>query len=233
MWGTRLIGWGEPVKPNAVGDDVDLFGGDTHLDERALGNRRGDGDGVGLGVDGFFAGEDVRLGERQWKAPACVLGVDDLVLEALVGRAAVAKKDAAVSLDLGAGEKARAGDGDEGVGIAARIAGNLVEGVAIEGQGVPGGEFGEQFGWGVPSASQEVLGGMEKREGADEGAGKSLAFKPSPGPCGVESLEMASAAELVGELEVVEDAEDGLHYLHALALRDFTSSAWSFSVWSE
>jgi hypothetical protein len=155
-----------------------------------------------------------------------------LILEALMGGAAIAEEDAALALDFGTGEEAGAGDGDESIRRPEGVAWELEEGVAVEGEGVPGAEFGQELGRGMAGTAEKVLGGVEQRERADQGVGQAFALEPRPGPGGVETLEMASAAELVGELKVMEDAEDGLDYLHALALRDFTSWAWSFSVWS-
>ena len=48
---------------DAVGDEVELGGGDAHLEEGAQGDAGGDGDGVGLGVDGFFAGGVAGVGD--------------------------------------------------------------------------------------------------------------------------------------------------------------------------
>ena len=44
--------------------------------------------------------------------------------------------------------------------------------------------------------------------------GNSFAFKPGPGPGGVDLLEVSSLEELAGEFEVVKDAEDCLGYTH-------------------
>ena len=116
----RCFGAGELIEADTVGDDVDLLWSNTHLQERPPGDGRWDGDGVGGGVDLFFADGDVGLAERLGQVPAAVLLGDDFFLVALVGGASVADEDAAVGLDLAAGEQARAGDGDE------RIAGAMM-----------------------------------------------------------------------------------------------------------
>src|SRR5579859_6580274 len=85
MWGTRFVGWGELIEADAVGDDVDLLGGGAHLDEGSASYGGGNCDRVGLGVDGLLAREDVWLRQREREFPAGVLGVDDLILEALMG----------------------------------------------------------------------------------------------------------------------------------------------------
>ena len=106
----RIFGAGEVIEADAVGDDVNFFGRDAHLEKGASGDRRGDGDGVGSGVDLFFADGDVRLAERLGQVPAAILVGDDVLLKALVGRAAIADEDAAVGLHLAAGEQAGTGD---------------------------------------------------------------------------------------------------------------------------
>ena len=61
---------------------------------------------------------------------------------------------------------------------------------------------------------------MDQGEGADKLAGQALAPEPRPGPGGVDAAQMVAAVELVRELEVVVDAEDGLGDLHGfLTLR--------------
>ncbi len=59
----RVFGAGEVIEADAVGNDVDLFRGDSHCNEGTLGYGGGYGDGVGERVDLFFADGDVGLAE--------------------------------------------------------------------------------------------------------------------------------------------------------------------------
>jgi hypothetical protein len=61
---------------------------------------------------------------------------------------------------------------------------------------------------------EEIVGGVEKREAADERVGQAFAFQSCPGPGGVDLLEVIAAVELVREFEVVEDSKDGLGNFH-------------------
>jgi hypothetical protein len=61
---------------------------------------------------------------------------------------------------------------------------------------------------------EEIVGGVEEREAADEGVGKALAFQSCPGPGGVDLLEVIAPVELVREFEVVEDSKDCLGNFH-------------------
>jgi hypothetical protein len=83
--GGGWFGWGEAVEADAVGDDVEFFGGDSLCQEGATGDVGGDGDGVGEGVDGLFAADDV-VGRRSvGEMPAAMLLGHDFKLESLVG----------------------------------------------------------------------------------------------------------------------------------------------------
>jgi hypothetical protein len=64
------------------------------------------------------------------------------------------------------------------------------------------------------TAVQEVISGVKEGVTADEGAWQAFAFQASPGPSGVDLLEMIAAVELVREFEVVEDSKDGLGDFH-------------------
>ncbi len=123
---------GEVIETDAVGDDVNFFGGDAHLDKRSLRDGGWDGDGVGGGVDLLFAQNDVGLGERLRQVPAAVLFRDDVFLIALMGGAAIADEDAALRLNFASCSQACAGDSDEGV-----AGGDSIVGPSIEGEGVP------------------------------------------------------------------------------------------------
>ena len=79
------FGGSELVETDAVGDNVELFRRDAHLEEGAAGDVGGDGDGVGEGVDGLFAAENVGGRREVWEAPAAIFFGDDFVLKALVG----------------------------------------------------------------------------------------------------------------------------------------------------
>jgi hypothetical protein len=69
--------------------------------------------------------------------------------------------------------------------------------------------------WGMEAcAVEEIVGGVEEREGADERAWESFALEAGPGPGGVDLLEMIAAVKLVREFEVVEDSKDGLSDFH-------------------
>ncbi len=63
-------------------------------------------------------------------------------------------------------------------------------------------------------AVEEIVGGVKEGKAADEGAGKTFALEPCPGPGGVDLLKMIAAVELVREFEVVEDSKDGLGNFH-------------------
>jgi hypothetical protein len=83
--GGGWFGGNEAVEADAVGDDVDFFRGDTHGKEGAAGYVGGDGDGVGEGVDGLFAADDVVGRSGVGDAPAAMLLGHDFKLESLVG----------------------------------------------------------------------------------------------------------------------------------------------------
>lgn len=68
---------------------------------------------------------------------------------------------------------------------------------------------------------------MERGKSADEGARKALAFKPGPGPGGVDLLKMASLMKLVAQFKVVIDTKDGLGNSH----RNFVLSLRLFRVY--
>lgn len=61
---------------------------------------------------------------------------------------------------------------------------------------------------------EEVVGGMDEGEGVDEGAPEAFAFEASPGPGGVNLLEVASAMQLVCEFKVMIDTKDCQSDLH-------------------
>jgi hypothetical protein len=63
-------------------------------------------------------------------------------------------------------------------------------------------------------AVEEIVGGVEKREAANEGVGKAFAFESCPGPGGIDLLEVVAAMELMRQFEVVEDSKDGLGNFH-------------------
>jgi len=63
-------------------------------------------------------------------------------------------------------------------------------------------------------AVEQIVGCVKDRKGADEGVRQALAFQASPGPGGVDLLEMIAPVELVREFEVVEDSKDGLGDFH-------------------
>ena len=142
-------------------------------------------------------------------SPARVLLRHDLVLEALMGRAAVADEFSARGLELWAGGLAGAGDGDEG------IAGfEIAPEVCVEGERVPFAEARVEP-WSVEGrAAKKVVRGVDEREGADEFARQAFALEARPGPCGVDAAEMAAGVELVRQLKVMKDAVDGLNNLH-------------------
>jgi hypothetical protein len=83
LW--RVLGAGELVEADSVGDDVDFFFGDAHLKEGTFRDGGWDGDGVGGGVDLFFAEGDVGFGEGLRDAPPSILFGENVFLIALVG----------------------------------------------------------------------------------------------------------------------------------------------------
>ena len=186
------------------------FGGrDAHLEEGPGGEGGGDDDGVGVAVDGLFAEGVAGVADGLVDLPALVFLGEEILLEALVGGASIADEDAATRLEEPAGLEAGAGDGDEGV-----AGGEAAEGVLVEGEGVGVAEVvvepaGEEM---VPA--QEVLGRVKPGEGLDFGAGDGFAGEAGAGPGGEDGGEMAAGIQLAGEIEVMEDAEDGLDDAH-------------------
>ena len=63
-------------------------------------------------------------------------------------------------------------------------------------------------------ASEEIVGSVEQGIAIDERVRQAFALQPCPGPGGVDLLEMVAPVELVRQLEVVEDSEDGLGNFH-------------------
>jgi hypothetical protein len=63
-------------------------------------------------------------------------------------------------------------------------------------------------------AIEQVVSGVKEWKGADERAWEAFALETSPGPGGVDLLEMIAAVKLVREFEVVEDSKDGLGDFH-------------------
>src|SRR6185312_984216 len=55
---------------------------------------------------------------------------------------------------------------------------------------------------------------MEPGKGFYLVPGEPLALQPCPGPCGVNSLQMAAALKFAGQFEVVEDAKNSLNNSH-------------------
>ncbi len=207
LW--RCVGGGELVEADAIGDDVDFFGWESHLEEGASCYGGGDGDGVGGRVDLFFADGDVGFAERLRYVPAAVLFGDDVFLIALMGGAAIANEDAAVGLDFAAGEQTGTGDGYEGV-----TGGDTAAGPAVEGEGVPGVHLRGDGGWVEACAVEQVVCGVNEGKGADERAGKAFALQTCPGPRGVDLLKMPFAVQLVCQFKVVIDTKDGQGDLH-------------------
>ena len=126
-----------------------------------------------------------------------------------MGGTAVADELAAARLDERTGGEAGSGDGDEGVAGFDEAAGPGVEGAGVPCIHRNGDGAGIEAG-----AGEQVVGGVEEREGGDERAGKALAFEARPRPGGVDLAQVVAAMELVGQFEVMEDAEDGLGDSH-------------------
>ena len=63
--------------------------------------------------------------------------------------------------------------------------------------------------------AKKIVCGVYEGEGADEVARDAFSLEPRPGPGRVDLHKVLSTMELVGELEVVEDAEYGLNDSHA------------------
>jgi hypothetical protein len=59
---------------------------------------------------------------------------------------------------------------------------------------------------------------MEDGKGTDEIAREAFAFEPGPRPGGIDALKMVAAMKLMGEFEVMEDAEDRLDDAHEQCL---------------
>ncbi len=115
----------------------------------------------------------------------------------------------AAGLDFASGEKACAGDSDEGV-----AGGDAAGGPAVEAGSGVGVHLRGEARRVQPRAVEEIVGGVKEREGADEGVGETFTFETCPGPGGVDLLEMIAAVKLVREFEVVEDSKDGLGDFH-------------------
>jgi hypothetical protein len=88
----------ECVQADTVGDEVELGCRDSHLEEGTQGDAGGDGDGVGLGVDGLLAEGVARIGDGAADAPEGVLLAEDILLKTLMSGASVAEEDAAMLL---------------------------------------------------------------------------------------------------------------------------------------
>ena len=165
----RLSGAGELFEPNAVGDDVHLAGGYPHFDERAGGEAGGDRDGVGGGVDLFFAEDVADVGDWAVDVPSLVFLGDDGFLVALMRGSAVADEEASAGLDFEAGFKAGAGDGDDGVGCFGGP--DSAEGPLVKGERV-GVTYLIQDPWMVNAkALHEDFRGVNPREGFDDFVG--------------------------------------------------------------
>ena len=113
--GGRSLGRLEAVQPNAVGDDVNLFGGNAHVDEGLARYVGRNSDGVGQFVDRLFAAQDVIGGLRVGQGPTTMLCFKNRKLRALVGRAAVADELASQRLHLWTRRETCAGDGNQSV----------------------------------------------------------------------------------------------------------------------
>ena len=74
--------------------------------------------------------------------------------------------------------------------------------------------FEETRGEARAGAVEEIVGGVQEREAADQGVRQAFAFQPRPGPSGVDSLKMVSMMKLVRQFEVMEDSKDGLGDFH-------------------
>ena len=80
-----VLGGLELVEPDAVGNYVDLVGGDAFSKKRTARNAGGHGDCVRCGVDCLLALDDVRGRRNVGDAPAAILLGENLVLKALMG----------------------------------------------------------------------------------------------------------------------------------------------------
>ena len=191
---------------------MDLLLWHTHMDEGASSEGRGNRNGVRDSINRFFPVSISAVRRWSWYWPAAMFLFQKHFLVALVGRSAVADKDAAVMLNPLTRRQAGSGKGDENVGRLLQA--QLTDDEAVEGKSVGVAQGVDEPGWGEAEAAGDHLRGVQPGVGADEVAGDVFSFQAFPEERGVDALQMAAAKEFASELEVMKDAEGCLDNAH-------------------